>query len=99
MPRQIQSTEQFEKLLSKAQQLRVVREDDFVKLKLRTPDFLYTYKTNPDEAEGLIKSAKDIEVVEFSSQKEKKQTEASKKKEAEKPAETKPQKRKKKSSQ
>ena len=45
-------------------ELRVVREKDFVKLKLRTPDYLYTYKTNPDEADDIIKGAKELEVIE-----------------------------------
>ncbi len=79
--------------------------NDFVKIKLRTPDYLYTYKTNPDEAADLIKSAKDIEVIDYSPAKEKKgseekETESSKKEESEKnAAETKPQKKKRKSSQ
>lgn len=65
MPRLITSAEQFEELKSKALECRVVRSDKAVKLKLRTPAFLYTYITNADEAEQLIKDLKDIEVVEF----------------------------------
>ncbi len=87
MPRQIQSSEQFQKLLPKAQELRVVRTADFVKLKLRMPDLLYTYKTNEDEAEDLIKSAKYIEVIEYTPVEEKK-----KEKESESPNEEKKQK-------
>lgn len=71
MPREIKSSEQFEKLMPKALQLRVVREKEFVKLKLRTPDFLYTYKTNEDDADDIIKNAKEIEVVEYGKAKEK----------------------------
>jgi len=103
MPKQIQSAEQFEKLLPRAQQLRVVRLDDSVKIKLRTPDYLYTYKTNPDEADDIIKSAKNIEVIDYSPIKEKKGSEEkeaeTKKEESEKKSETKPQKKKRKSSQ
>ena len=51
--------------MSKAIELRVVRKDNVVKLKSRTPDYLYTYRTNEDEADGIIKNAKEIEVVEF----------------------------------
>ena len=51
--------------MPKAREVRVARTDDFVKIKLRTPEFLYTYKTNPDEAEDLIKAVKDIQVVDF----------------------------------
>jgi hypothetical protein len=81
MPRQIHSAEQFEKLMPKAQEVRVVRTNDSVKIKLRTPDSLYTYKTNPDEAEDLIKSVKDIEVVELTPDAQKKGKESSKKEE------------------
>jgi len=66
--------------MSKAIELRVVRKDDAVKLKLRTPDYLYTFKTNEDEADDLIKRAKELEVVEFGQVKEK----AEKKEEPEK---------------
>ena len=49
----------------------MVREKESVKLKLRTPDYLYTLKTSKDEAEGIIKNAKDLEVIEISPKKEK----------------------------
>jgi len=81
MPREIKSSEQFEKLMPKAVQLRVVREKEFVKLKLRTPDFLYTYKTTEDDAGDIIKNAKEIEVVEFGKVKEKSSDEKKKDKE------------------
>ena len=83
MPKQIQSSEEFRKMLPKAHELRVVRSSEYVKLKLRMPDLLYTYKTNVDEADDLIKSAKDIEVVEFNPIDEKKKSSESKEKEAE----------------
>lgn len=70
-------------MLPKAHELRVVRSSEYVKLKLRMPDLLYTYKTNVDEADDLIKSAKDIEVVEFNPIDEKKKSSESKEKEAE----------------
>lgn len=67
MPRLITSAEQFEQLKLRASECRVVRSDKAVKLKLRTPTFLYTYITNPDEAQDLIKGLKDVEIIEFSS--------------------------------
>ena len=70
MPKELKDSEQFQKLMPKAVELRVVRQKDFVKLKLRTPDFLYTYKTNEDEADDIIKNAKELEVVDFSRAKE-----------------------------
>jgi hypothetical protein len=75
MPKELKSVEQFEKILPKAVEMRVVREKDFVKLKLRTSDFLYTYKTNEDEAEEFIKNAKELEVVEYGKAKEKSEKE------------------------
>ena len=71
MPKELHNAEQFQKLMPKALELRVVREKESVKLKLRTADYLYTFKTNEDEAAGIIKSAKDLEVVEISPKQEK----------------------------
>ncbi len=71
MPKQLHNAEQFQKLMPKALELRVVREKESVKLKLRTPDYLYTLKTSKDEVEGIIKNAKDLEVIEISPKKEK----------------------------
>jgi hypothetical protein len=65
MPRQITSAEQFEDLLPKATECRVLRDEDRVKLKLRTPTYLYTFVTNEDVAEDLLKRLKDIEIVDF----------------------------------
>ncbi|MHB8566103.1 MAG: hypothetical protein ACYC7D_10740 [Nitrososphaerales archaeon] len=66
MPKEIKSSDQFQKLLPKAHEVRVVRTSDYVKLKIRTPDVLYTYKTSSSEAEDLLKDLKDIEIVELS---------------------------------
>jgi hypothetical protein len=71
MPKELKSSEQFQKLMSRAVELRVVRDKEFVKLKLRTPEFLYTFKTNEEEADDIIKNAKEIEVVDFTRTKEK----------------------------
>ncbi len=71
MPKEIHNAEQFQDLIPKAVQLRVVRNGDSVKLKIRTLDYLYTFKTTQDEADVLIKGAKDLEVVEINPEKEK----------------------------
>jgi hypothetical protein len=70
MPKELKNSEQFQKLIPTAVELRVVRQKEFVKLKLRTPEVLYTFKTNEDEADEIIKNAKEIEVVDFSRNKE-----------------------------
>lgn len=64
MPKQINSADEFKKLVPSASFLKVVRKDDKVKLKLRTKKTLYTYITNKDEAETLIKESK-LEVEEY----------------------------------
>jgi len=84
MPKEIRSSEQFERILPRAVELRVVRETESVKLKLRTPDYLYTYRTTEDEADGIIKNAKDLEILEFGPVKEKKAEEKESKKEEKK---------------
>ena len=66
--------------MPRAVELRVVRDKESVKLKLRTPDVLYTFKTNEEEAEDLIKSAKEIEVIEYTPAKEKSEKTEEKKK-------------------
>lgn len=64
MPREIYSSEEFKTLLEKAEECRVVRRGDVVKIKLRTPKMLYTYKTNKEEADKLLKEVK-AKVVEI----------------------------------
>jgi len=80
LPKELRNVEQFQKLMPRAVELRVVRNKETVKLKLRTPDVLYTFKTNEEEAEDLIKSAKEIEIVEFTPAKEKSEKTDDKKK-------------------
>jgi len=65
MPREIKSSDQFQKLIPTAQEIRVVRSPEAVKLKLRTPELLYTYKTSSSEADDILKGVKDIEVIEL----------------------------------
>ena len=80
MPKELRNVEQFQKLMPRAVELRVMRGKESVKLKLRTPDVLYTFKTNEEEAEDLIKSAKEIEVIEYTPAKEKSEKTEEKKK-------------------
>jgi hypothetical protein len=71
MPKELHDAEQFQKLMPKALELRVVREKESVKLKLRTPEYLYTFRANEDQAEEIIKNAKELEVIEINPKKEK----------------------------
>ncbi len=64
MPRQIFNADEFKKLLEKAKECRVVKKEDTVKLKLRTPKMLYVLFTSKEEADKLLKDVK-IEVKEI----------------------------------
>ena len=58
MPIEIKSEDEIEGLLEKAEEIRVVRNGDSSKLKLRTADRLYTFKTTEDKIDSLIKGTK-----------------------------------------
>lgn len=79
MPRPIRDAEEFQKLVPRAHECRVVRSSSGVKLKLRTPEYLYTYSTSTDEAEDLLKSLKDVEVIDLSAAPKVKEKEEEKK--------------------
>jgi hypothetical protein len=64
MPREIMSKEEFQKLLPSATEIRVLRKGDSTKIKIRTTDQLYTYKTKEGEVDALIKGVK-APLVEF----------------------------------
>jgi hypothetical protein len=58
VPKEIANKEDFTRLLAKATEVRIVRAGDSVKVKLRTRDALYTFKTTSDEAVSLTKGTK-----------------------------------------
>ncbi|MFX0170025.1 MAG: 50S ribosomal protein L38e [Candidatus Hodarchaeota archaeon] len=58
MPREVQSEEEFLELLERASECLVKRLPDAVKLKLRTPRYLYTFKTDSGTAERLLAGMK-----------------------------------------
>ena len=64
MPRELRSKDAFQKLLDSATEVRVTRDGDDAKIKLRTKEALYTFKTTGAEADTLIKGLK-APVVEF----------------------------------
>ncbi|MCP8310956.1 MAG: hypothetical protein L6N95_04995 [Candidatus Methylarchaceae archaeon HK01B] len=64
MPKQIFSTEEFKKLLEKATECRIVRKEDKVKLKLRTPKMIYVLVTSKKESDALLKHVK-VEIKEI----------------------------------
>jgi hypothetical protein len=64
MPIEIKAKEQFEKLLPTATEVRVARKGDDAKVKIRTKEALYTFRTTSAEADAMVKGLK-IPVVEF----------------------------------
>lgn len=64
MPRELKTKEEFQKLLDEASEVRVKREEETAKVKLRTPRGLYTFKTTSEEADALVKGLK-VEVLEL----------------------------------
>ena len=64
MPSELTSKDQFKKLLPQAVEVRVVRKDDSAKVKLRTKEALYTFKTTAEDADALVKGIK-VPVVEL----------------------------------
>ena len=64
MPRELKSKEEFEKLLDSATEVRVSRHGDDAKVKLRTKDALYTFKTKGKDVDALTKGLK-TPIVEF----------------------------------
>jgi hypothetical protein len=63
MPKQIHDIEKFLEMTEDAEECRVKRGTDHVKLKLRTRRYLYTLVIEPREAESVIQRIK-CQVVE-----------------------------------
>lgn len=55
MPQEIQDMEKFIQISQRAEYCNIKRLKTEVKLKLKTPKKLYTHKTNPTNAEQIIK--------------------------------------------
>ncbi len=64
MPHEVSTKQDFQKLIPSATEVRVVRDGDNAKLKLRTKHGLITFKTSGEEADTLIKGLK-IPVIEI----------------------------------
>jgi hypothetical protein len=58
VPKEIANKEDFAKLLSQATEVRIFRTGDSAKVKVRTRDTLYTFKTTSEDADSLTKGAK-----------------------------------------
>ena len=58
MPRRVFDAKTFRKLLEKAIEVRVIKREDYVKVKARLKRQLYTYITDESELEKLLKATK-----------------------------------------
>ena len=63
LPAEITNTDEFIGLSETALECRVKRSQELVKLKLRTPSQLYTYKVKVERADDVIRRLK-CEIVE-----------------------------------
>ncbi|MFX1465852.1 MAG: 50S ribosomal protein L38e [Promethearchaeota archaeon] len=63
MPKEITDPDELLKLSENAIEARIKRLKDFVKIKIRTPTYLYVMKAEPDVAEEIIKRVR-CEIVE-----------------------------------
>ena len=68
MPKEIANKEDFTRLLALATEVRIVRAGDSAKVKLRTRDTLYTFKTTSEDADSLTKGVK-VPIQELSQKK------------------------------
>jgi hypothetical protein len=55
MPKEIKDPDELLRLSEKAVEARIKRLKDVVKIKIRTPQYLYVMKTKPDVAEEILK--------------------------------------------
>jgi hypothetical protein len=63
MPAEVSDIDEFVRISERAEECRVKRREDIVKLKLRTPRKLYTIKLGADQAADVLKRVK-CEVIE-----------------------------------
>ena len=54
MPHEIFDPDKFLEIATRASEVRVRRQEDTVKLKLRTKTKLYTFKASPEEANAIL---------------------------------------------
>ncbi len=71
MPKEIKQKDEFSALLQSATLVRVVKRGDQAKVKARTKDLLYTFKTTSEEADAMAKGLK-VTVEEYTLSQEKK---------------------------
>ncbi len=64
MPRELKSKEEFTAAAEKAKEIRIVKDGDSAKVKLRTDKGLLTFKTTAEDADAIEKDT-DLDVVQY----------------------------------
>ena len=64
MPRELTDREQLDKVIATAEEVRLVKREDGVKLKVRTKNALYTFKTTEEDAQAILKGKK-VDIIEY----------------------------------
>ncbi len=64
MPTELKSKDDFQKMAQKATEIRVVKDGENAKVKVRTGRRLYTFKATAEEVDSLTKGLK-VPVVEY----------------------------------
>lgn len=64
MPKEIDSEniEKIDEILPETEEVRIKESGDTVKVKFRTPNYLYTIKLSPEEARALEDRVKELDI-------------------------------------
>lgn len=58
MPKELKTEKEFRSVINRSIECRVLKQKNYVKIKLRTKKILYTYKTSEDKLKNLTKDIK-----------------------------------------
>lgn len=58
MPKELKTEKEFRSVINRSIECRVLKQKNHVKIKLRTKNILYTYKTSEDKLNNLTKDVK-----------------------------------------
>jgi len=61
MPKEITDIKEIDEIIKKANEIRVKRVKDIIKVKFRTKRYLYTVKLTEKEADALINELKKLD--------------------------------------
>jgi len=58
LPKELKTEKEFRSVINRSIECRVLKQKNYVKIKLRTKKILYTYKTSEDKLKNLTKDIK-----------------------------------------